>query len=753
VSKKTISTKRPNVSKAPSRINNAEKQLNQRLMPRAEELLSRWCEEVRREGDELVMRNPSRDDMRLGSFKFNLKTGKWSDFADPDKFKGHGIVQVYAAMRGVTTAKAIEKLAAEPVPATPSKALTAAPAREFDIQPVDDRADTVPLPPDVHPELGAPSDQYDYREEAQQLVFFVYRFERDGKKETRPVSWSAAKKKWVWKYPPSPWPLYTRGPADADVLVVEGEKTANAAAVQFPHLRVVTSASGAVQAGKSDWSSLKGRNVIISPDNDGAGRGYALAVAGQALAVGAASIKVVDNSRLDWVEGDDLADHEVGVDYLNLAVDVEKYAQAAEREPGIVAAAAQLSIGDYDRAKDRLADSLGIGRRALDALVKAARARSFEADDGDAVDELQFGEVEPWDQAVDGLQLFDELVAAIERHVVLQPGQAPTVALWIMMSWQFERFKILPQLLLSSPLKRCGKTTLLELISYVVNQVLAASNLTGPAVFRAIERFKPTLLIDEADTFLAKGVNSELTGVLNSGHNRALAYVIRVEEVDGERVPMRYSTFAPKVLAMIGTPPETQLDRSVVIEMQRKPKATKVLPLGLNAEQSFHDLKRKLARWRDDTPDSFEHDITACPPLSNDRARQNWSALLSVAKLCGQRAYEQGLEAVELCADTSHLEDDLGADLLADIRSIFKAKKADRLRSAELLKELNDMTDRRWCTSNGGRPMNGHGLGENLRPFKVKSCTFKDGAKAVKGYLRAELEPVFERYLDGEDEQ
>jgi hypothetical protein len=99
------------------------------------------------------------------------------------------------------------------------------------------------------------------------------------------------------------------------------------------------------------------------------------------------------------------------------------------------------------------------------------------------------------------------------------------------------------------------------------------------------------------------------------------------------------------------------------------------------------------------------------------------------------------------------LEDDLGADLLADIRSIFKVKKADRLRSAELLKELNDMPDRRWCTSNGGRPMNGHGLGENLRPFKVKSCTFKDGAKAVKGYLRAELEPVFERYLDGEDEQ
>ena len=84
------------------------------------------------------------------------------------------------------------------------------------------------------------------------------------------------------------------------VLVVEGEKTVEAATKLFPNHLVVTSACGSSQSDKSDWSVLKDRNVIISPDNDAPGRKYALRVAGQAAAVGAATVVVIDNSRT-WV--------------------------------------------------------------------------------------------------------------------------------------------------------------------------------------------------------------------------------------------------------------------------------------------------------------------------------------------------------------------------------------------------------------------------------------------------------------------
>ena len=78
---------------------------------------------------------------------------------------------------------------------------------------------------------------------------------------------------------PNPRPLYgldlLAAEPDAAVLVVEGEKAADAAAELVPDLVVVTSPFGAKAATKADWSALDGRTVVIWPDNDTAGAGYA----------------------------------------------------------------------------------------------------------------------------------------------------------------------------------------------------------------------------------------------------------------------------------------------------------------------------------------------------------------------------------------------------------------------------------------------------------------------------------------------
>ena len=135
------------------------------------------------------------------------------------------------------------------------------------------------------------------------------------------------------------------------------------------------------------------------------------------------------------------------------------------------------------------------------------------------------------------------------RYVILSEAQAAAVACWIVFSYGFDTMRICPQLLINSPSKRCGKSTLLELILGLVPRPLPAANISSAAVFRAIEAWKPTLLIDEADTFLNTKSNEEITGILNSGHNRSLAYVIRTQEVDGDHVPVRFSTFCPKAVS------------------------------------------------------------------------------------------------------------------------------------------------------------------------------------------------------------
>jgi hypothetical protein len=53
-------------------------------LSRADLVIPRWLPRGRRDGAEWIARNPTRDDRKPGSFKVNLSTGKWADFATGD---------------------------------------------------------------------------------------------------------------------------------------------------------------------------------------------------------------------------------------------------------------------------------------------------------------------------------------------------------------------------------------------------------------------------------------------------------------------------------------------------------------------------------------------------------------------------------------------------------------------------------------------------------------------------------------------
>ena len=105
-----------------------------------------------------------------------------------------------------------------------------------------------------------------------------------GEREKRMVPWSFCmfpdgSKRWTQQGIPEPRPLYglpqlLQNP-EAPLLVCEGEKTAEAAQKLFPHWVCITSMGGANAAHKTDWSPVKNRCVIISPDCDEAGKRYA----------------------------------------------------------------------------------------------------------------------------------------------------------------------------------------------------------------------------------------------------------------------------------------------------------------------------------------------------------------------------------------------------------------------------------------------------------------------------------------------
>src|SRR5512147_3218681 len=77
-------------------------------LARAEHLVAEWLPEGRREGQEWVALNPTRADSHLGSFKVNLVTGHWADFATGDK--GGDLISLYGYLYGLKNGQAATHL-------------------------------------------------------------------------------------------------------------------------------------------------------------------------------------------------------------------------------------------------------------------------------------------------------------------------------------------------------------------------------------------------------------------------------------------------------------------------------------------------------------------------------------------------------------------------------------------------------------------------------------------------------------------
>ena len=129
---------------------------------------------------------------------------------------------------------------------------------------------------------------------------YIARFDLpNGEKAILPLcfgQYGANRPQWQWKALPEPRPLYNlpclTALPEAPVLLVEGEKTADAAQALFPNFATLTWSGGANAVSKADCSPLQGRNVIIWPDNDEPGFKAAVALVERLERI-AASVRIV----------------------------------------------------------------------------------------------------------------------------------------------------------------------------------------------------------------------------------------------------------------------------------------------------------------------------------------------------------------------------------------------------------------------------------------------------------------------------
>ena len=360
-----------------------------------------------------------------------------------------------------------------------------------------------------------------------------------------------------------------------------------------------------------------------------------------------------------------------------------------------------------------------------------------------------FETVAPWPEEVDGSRLLRELVTTLNRYVIFNKNAPITIALWTLHAWAIEAFYLSPLLGLKSPQMRCGKSTALTVIQHLSPRSLLASNITPPAVFRSIEKYSPTLFMDECDTFLKD--NPELNGIINAGHTRDTAYVIRC--VGDNHDPVLFHVFCAKILAFIGRQRNTIEDRSIAVGMERKKKSEKVEKLRTDhLRNEFQLLRQKCARWAQDNIDILKsYEPTDIESLK-DRAADNWRPLLAIAEICGSEWAEKARVAALQISGEENIEDDsFATQLLEDFRDYFKKNSVKSVFTASLLNYLHQIEERPWSDFKKGKQITPRQVARLLKDFKIKPKQIRIGAESNKGYLLSDFKEIFIRYLGEPD--
>lgn len=337
----------------------------------------------------------------------------------------------------------------------------------------------------------------------------------------------------------------------------------------------------------------------------------------------------------------------------------------------------------------------------------------------------------------DAPTIIEDVISFLNRYIAFpDERQAVACALWVIHTHAFEAAYTTPYLYVTSAEKQSGKTRVIEVLSLLAHNTLTTASASPGALYAAIstgER-KPTIFIDEVDAIFTGAANEDLRGMLNSGYKKN-GTVLRQQLVEGgERIAVPYSTFAPKLLAGIdnGAMPDTIADRCIRIVLKRKLAGQEVERfMERKAAPIAEELQTRIAEWAKDNLDAlFESEPNVIDEIS-DRAFEIAEPLLAIAdRIPGW--HDKAREALTFLLRGEVKALSLNAQALKAAQEYMDTHRTDRITSA-MLSEMVGVNAKR--------------LGVLLAAYEIRPHTVRFNGTPAKGYLRADFEDAWSRYL------
>jgi putative DNA primase/helicase len=401
----------------------------------------------------------------------------------------------------------------------------------------------------------------------------------------------------------------------------------------------------------------------------------------------------------------------------------------------VITELARLDALAYARRQKDAAKALGITIAELRKIVdKKRRAIKPDADNGQGrtvkiVDPL------PWHEPVSGDRIATTLAAAIKTYVVLSDEAADAIAMWTLHSWAVNAFVMSPRLAIVSPTKGCGKTTVLRVLNYIARRPKRTGSISPAALFRVIEKFQPTILLDETEKYIENG--SDNHALLNEGHCKGGT----VTRVIGDSLELReFSIYGAVAYARNGRLPDDLEQRSIVIEMQRRRATENLARLRDDRAESLKQIAQMCSRWAADNAGLLPDQDPDMEMIN--RNADNWRPLFAIADLCGEDWPQRIRQAAAALGPRE--SETYGTMLLADIRGVFDEKQTDRMASGDMADALASIEGRPWAEWKASKnaspkPLSKNQLAGLLKPFHIISDSVRIGERTPKGYYRSQF--------------
>jgi chemotaxis protein histidine kinase CheA len=404
----------------------------------------------------------------------------------------------------------------------------------------------------------------------------------------------------------------------------------------------------------------------------------------------------------------------------------------------------KLPVARHEQELQRLAERLGEDvaalREELDELIGLERGDVFT-----------FEKTEPWPGPVDVASVLEECSAKICRYVVCQPHHLTATVLWIPHAWLYDYGIPVhsPMLAATSAEPDSGKSTLVNVVGRACPRLSLNIEITGPTLFRLVDAFRPTIVLDEADDLFIR--KSDLKHIINASWTRG-AKISRQVKINGVWQTVFFDPFGPKAISLLGhdLPPQTRT-RCIELRMLPKRHGEEVEEFNQLDDPEFAILRRKFARLAADNAAALKDAKPIIPSGLNNRVAANWKLLLAIAELAGGDWPKRAREAAEHLSRSGR-KPSAGVQLLAATKAIRNENRITEITSETLMANLTADPTSIWAGYNHGGPITQRQIAilfdqYEIWPTSLHPTKRKDFSRQGYKLFSRQFEDAFARYV------